>query len=106
LDFYSFEEVMAKISNTHENNKQVLIALKKSRSLLDKIIEMVEKDAYCTDIIQQNLAVIGLLKSTNLKLLEGHLSCCFVDAAKANDEAEIERIVQEVLTIVKTAQSK
>ncbi|MEI8253661.1 MAG: metal-sensing transcriptional repressor [bacterium] len=35
-----------------------LIALKKARTLLDKIITMTEKKEYCIDIIQQNLAVI------------------------------------------------
>jgi DNA-binding FrmR family transcriptional regulator len=49
---------------------QTIIALKKSRTLLDKIIKMVEVDEYCIDIIQQNLAVIGLMKSVNIKLLE------------------------------------
>lgn len=67
---------------------------------------MVEKDKYCISVIQQNLAAIGLIKSTNLQLLEDHLSCCFVDAAKSNDEARLNNMVQEVLTIVKTAQNK
>jgi DNA-binding FrmR family transcriptional regulator len=31
---------------------------------------MIEEEKYCIDIIQQNLAVIGLLKSVNIKLLE------------------------------------
>lgn len=66
-----------------KTNKKSLIALKKARSLLDKIIEMEQNNTYCIDIVQQNLAVIGLLKSTNLNLLEGHLQCCFVDAAKS-----------------------
>jgi DNA-binding FrmR family transcriptional regulator len=44
--------------------------MKKARTLLDKIITMQEKNEYCIDIVQQNLAVIGLLKSANLQLLE------------------------------------
>lgn len=43
------------------NNKN-LIALKKAKSLLDKIITMIEQDEYCIDVVQQNLAVMGLLK--------------------------------------------
>jgi DNA-binding FrmR family transcriptional regulator len=37
---------------------QNLIALKKAKSLLDKIITMIENDQYCIEIIQQNLAVM------------------------------------------------
>lgn len=89
-----------------KNNKQTLIGLKKAKTLLEKIIDMVENEKYCIDVIQQNLAVIGLLKSANLWLLEGHLWCCFVDAVKRNDEKKIDEMVEEILTIVKTAQNK
>jgi len=87
-------------------NPKQLIALKKARTLLDKIITMTEKNEYCIDIIQQNLAVIWLLKSVNLQLLEWHLSCCFVDAVKSNNKKKQKDMIEEVLTIVKTAQSK
>lgn len=87
------------------NNKN-LIALKKAKSLLDKIITMIEQDEYCIDVVQQNLAVMGLLKWVNLSLLEGHLSHCFVNAAKSNNKKRMDEMIQEVLTIVKTAQNK
>jgi len=83
-----------------------IIALKKARTLLDKIIVMTEKKEYCINIIQQNLAVMWLLKSVNLQLLEWHLSCCFVDAVKSNNKKRQKEMIDEVLTIVKTAQSK
>jgi len=44
------------------NKQTVLINFKKAQSLLSKIIKMTEADAYCIDIMQQNLAVIGLQK--------------------------------------------
>jgi len=56
--------------HTNDQKKKQLIAFKKARSLLDKIITMAEKDEYCIDIVQQNLAVIGLLKNINLQLLD------------------------------------
>lgn len=87
-------------------NNQTIIALKKSRTLLDKIIKMVENDEYCINTIQQNLAVMWLLKSVNIKLLESHLWCCFVDAVKSNDEKKLSEMIGEIMTIVKTAQNK
>lgn len=88
-----------------ENNKTI-IWLKKAKTSLDKVIKMVEKENYCIDIIQQNLAIIWLLKSANLSLLEWHLSCCFVDAAKANDKARLDEMIEEIMKIVKIAQNK
>ena len=89
-----------------KNTQKILISMKKSRTLMDKVITMVEEDEYCIDIIQQNLAIIWLLKSSNLNLLEWHLGCCFVDAAKANDGERMNEMIQEILIIVKTAQNK
>ncbi|MDD3263191.1 MAG: metal-sensing transcriptional repressor [Candidatus Absconditabacteria bacterium] len=89
-----------------KTDKKTITSLKKARTLLDKIITMAENDQYCIDVIQQNLAVIGLLKSTNLQLLEGHLSCCFVDAIKSDNKKRQHEMIQEILTIVKTAQNK
>lgn len=89
-----------------KDHQSTLISLKKAKSSLEKIINMLEKDEYCIKIVQQNLAVIWLLKSANLQLLEWHLSCCFVDAVKSNNAKKQADIVQEVLMIVKTAQNK
>lgn len=90
----------------NSNKKQALIWLKKARTSIDKIITMIEEDTYCIDVIQQNLAAIGLIKSANVKMLESHLSCCFTTAAKSDDETRINEMIWEVLTIVKTAQNK
>ncbi|HMS91832.1 MAG TPA: metal-sensing transcriptional repressor [Candidatus Absconditabacterales bacterium] len=89
-----------------KEHEKALIALKKARSSLDKIITMIEKNQYCIKVIQQNLAVIGLIKGVNLALLEGHLGCCFVDAVKSNDKKRMNEMINEILTIVKTAQNK
>lgn len=86
--------------------KQALIGLKKAKTSLENTINMIENEKYCIDVIQQNLAVIWLLKSANLKLLENHLWTCFLTAAKNNDEEKIWDMIGEVLKIVKTAQNK
>ncbi|MFA5054442.1 MAG: metal-sensing transcriptional repressor, partial [Parcubacteria group bacterium] len=60
--------------------RKTLIGYKKAQSLLKKIITMVEEDRYCIDIMQQNLAAIGLLKSAHQSLMEGHLHSCVENA--------------------------
>lgn len=41
---------------------QILTNFKKAKSHIDKVIKMIEANEYCIDVMQQNLAVIGLLK--------------------------------------------
>ena len=89
-----------------QKKQKTSIALKKANSLLVKVLKMIEDDKYCIDIIQQNLAVIGLLKSANLDLLEGHLNCCVKTAAKENDEKRLDEMMEEILKVMKTAQNK
>lgn len=86
--------------------QKVAITLKKASSLTQKVIKLTEEDKYCIDIIQQNLAIIGLLKSANLALLEGHLGCCVTGAAKAGDNKKLNIMMDEILKVVKTAQNK
>lgn len=84
-------------------NKQILIALKKANSHLGKVIELVEKEEYCVDILQQNLAVIGLLKSANEKILKRHLNSCFITAMKGTNEKKKKAMIEEILQINRLA---
>jgi DNA-binding FrmR family transcriptional regulator len=88
------------------NKEKVQIALKKANSLIVKILKMLDDDRYCIDIIQQNLAVIGLLRSANLQLIEGHINNCIKNAAIQNDHEKLDAMMEELLNVVKTAQNK
>ncbi|MBU4193835.1 MAG: metal-sensing transcriptional repressor [Actinobacteria bacterium] len=79
--------------------EKTLINFKKAQSLLSTIIEMVEKDQYCIDIMQQNLAAIGLLKSANRMLMEGHLNDCFKKALSSGSEKRKKEMIQEILRV-------
>lgn len=81
--------------------QKTLINFKKAKSLIEKIIEMVEKDEYCINIMQQNLAVLGLLKSAHQMLMENHLNTCFKKAMAANQEKRIQEMINEILKVTK-----
>ena len=81
--------------------KKSLVNTKKAHSLLKKITEMLEEEKYCIDIMQQNLAVIGLLKSANQLLMEGHLNSCFKNAMKSNNKKRQDEIIKELLQVTK-----
>lgn len=81
--------------------EKTLINFKKAQSLLGKIIGMVEKDEYCIDIMQQNLAVLGMLKSANQMLMEGHLNDCFKKAMSSGSDKRKQEMIQEILQVTK-----
>ncbi len=84
------------------NQKQkTLINFKKATSLLSKIIQMVEDNQYCIDIMQQNLAVIGLLKSAHQMLMENHLNTCFKKAISNKNERKKQEMIKEILKVTK-----
>ncbi|MBI4919847.1 metal-sensing transcriptional repressor [Candidatus Azambacteria bacterium] len=81
--------------------ENALINFKKAQSLTLKIIKMVEADEYCIDIMQQNLAVIGLLKSAHQMLMENHLNTCFKTAMETKNEKRKQEMTQEILKVTK-----
>ena len=84
-------------------NEKTLINFKKARSHVDKVIKMIENGDYCIDVMQQNLAVIGLLKSAHQMLMEGHLNSCFKNAMKTNNEKRKQEMILEILKVSKIA---
>jgi len=83
------------------NKQKTLINFKKGQSLIEKIIKMIEKDEYCIDIMQQNLAVVGLLKSAHQMLMENHLNTCFKKAMATKNEKRKQEMIQEILKVTK-----
>jgi len=81
--------------------RETSINFKKAQSHLSKIIKMLEDGAYCIDIMQQNLAVIGLLKSAHQMLMEGHLNSCFKNAMASKNEKRKQEMINEILKVTK-----
>lgn len=86
-----------------QDRQKININFKKARSLTDKIILMIDDGEYCVDIMQQNLAVIGLLKSAHQMLLDNHLKTCFKNAMASKNESIKKRMVEEILKVNKLA---
>lgn len=80
-----------------------LLNFKKAKSHIEKIIKMTEANEYCINIMQQNLAVIGLLKSAHQMLMEGHLNSCFKRAMATNNEKRKQGMIDEILRVTKLA---
>lgn len=86
-----------------KRHQKTMINLKKAKSHIEKVIKMIEDGEYCIDVMQQNLAVIGLLKSAHQQLMEGHLNTCFKNAMKTNNEKRKQEMIEEILKVSKLA---
>lgn len=84
-----------------QDKVRVIINFRKAKSHIEKIIKMIEKDEYCISIMQQNLAVIGLLRSAHQLLMENHLNSCVRLAMGSKDNQKKKKMVQEILRVSK-----
>ena len=78
-----------------------LISFKKAQGAISKLIKMVEADEYCINIMQQNLAVIGMLKSAHANLMENHLNTCFKTAMTVKNDKRQREMIDEILKLTK-----
>ena len=81
------------------DKQEIIIALKKAKSSLETIIKNLEEGGYCIDIMQQNLSVIGLLKSAHEKLMENHLHTCFMHGMNSKNENRKKAMVDEIIKV-------
>lgn len=77
-----------------EKRKEILTTMKKAQGISNKVTEMIEKDQYCPEIIQQIDATIGLLKSARRTLLVDHLHDCLIDRLAQNKDKTIDELVR------------
>ncbi len=87
-----------------EEHKQAIInRLKSIEGHVRGVLRMVDEDAYCVDVINQNLAVQRALEKVNALILERHLQTCVTTAIRGDDPAERERVIQEIMSVFDTA---
>lgn len=62
---------------------------------------MVEKDAYCIDILTQVSAVTAALNSFSQALLENHLKTCVMNDILSGDEESNVETMDELMVVIK-----
>lgn len=78
--------------------ERVVHRLKIARGHLNKVIQMVEEDTYCIDVLHQMQAVGSAISETEGVVLENHLKTCAIDAIR---EGKQEEAIKEIMTIFK-----
>ncbi len=82
---------------------KIIHRLKIVKGHLEKVLKMVEEDAYCIDVINQSQAVQAALKKIDREILENHLYCCVLgEVDKANSQNK--KLVSEIVSVFKKSQ--
>ena len=82
------------MSNTKE---KILHRYQIAKGHLEKVVSMLENDAYCIDIVHQSLAVQAALKKADDEVLKNHLETCVSDSIKEGNSKEAIGEVMQVL---------
>ncbi|OGY22706.1 MAG: hypothetical protein A2126_03880 [Candidatus Woykebacteria bacterium GWB1_45_5] len=78
-----------------EVKKEVIKRLNITNGHLRKIVNMVEDDRYCIDVLQQTEAVKGSLKKIEEMILDSHLHTCVAASFKtAKSEGYLKELVE------------
>lgn len=86
---------------TGKEKKEMLNRLSRIEGQVRGIKGMVEKDAYCPDILIQVAAVNAALNSFNKVLLTKHIKTCVTEDIKNGKEETVEELVAVLQKLMK-----
>jgi DNA-binding FrmR family transcriptional regulator len=84
-----------------DTQERILHRLKIARGHLNKVIQMIEDDCYCIDVLHQMQAVGSAIEETEGVVLENHLKTCAINAIRKGKQEEA---IKEIMTIFKKKQ--
>ena len=86
---------------TQEEYTSLIHRLNRIEGQVRGIRGMVEKDAYCTDILMQVAAVNAALNAFNKELLAQHIRTCVVQDIRAGKDETIDDLVSTLQKLMK-----
>ncbi len=81
-----------------DTQERIVHRLKITKGHLEKVIKMIEEDAYCIDVLHQMQAAEAALEKTEGVILENHLKTCTADAIK---EGKTDEAISEIMNVFK-----
>lgn len=86
---------------SREEYRKLLHRLNRIEGQIRGIKSMVEKNAYCTDILMQVSAVNAALNSFNKELLAEHIRTCVTKDIREGNEAAVEELLVTLQKLMK-----
>lgn len=84
-----------------EEKKALINRLNRIEGQIRGIRGMVERDAYCADVLIQVSAVSAALGGFNKELLGEHIRTCVADDVKAGNEEKLNELLELLYKIMK-----
>ena len=79
---------------SEEERKRLMNRLSRIEGQIRGIKGMLEKDAYCADILTQSAAVSAAMSAFNKELLSSHIHSCVVRDIRAGDDAVADELTE------------
>ena len=86
---------------SEEEIRQLMNRLNRIEGQVRGIKGMVEKNAYCPDILVQVSAVTAALNAFNRELLGSHIKTCVAQGVRDGDDAKIDELVATLQKLMK-----
>lgn len=86
---------------SEEERKKLLNRLSRIEGQIRGLKGMLEKNAYCPDILTQSAAVNAAVNAFNKELLASHIRHCVVRDVRNGDDAVIDELVSTIQKLMK-----
>ena len=86
---------------SQEEYKALLNRLNRIEGQVRGLQEMLQKDAYCPDILIQSAAVNAAVNAFNKELLAAHIRTCVADGIRQGDDEVIDELVTTLQKLMK-----
>lgn len=86
---------------TENESRALLNRLSRIEGQVRGIRNMVENDAYCTDIVTQVSAINAALNAFNKELLSEHIKSCVTEDIKHGKEETVDELIKTVQKLMK-----
>lgn len=86
---------------SEEEKKALINRLSRIEGQIRGIKGMVEKDAYCADILIQSSAISAALGSFNKELLAAHIRTCVCEDVAQGGEEKVEELIELLTKLLK-----
>lgn len=86
---------------TEEEYKRLIHRLNRIEGQIRGIRGMIEKNAYCTDILTQSSAIIAAINAFNRELLANHIKTCVANDIRAGNDDTIDELLHTLQKLMK-----
>ena len=84
-----------------DETRKLLNRLSRIEGQIRGIRGMIEKDAYCTDILMQSAAVSAAMNAFNREVLGSHIRSCVAEDIRAGKDEVIEELLATLQKLMK-----